>query len=271
MKRMLTSLATLIVVAWLVLCALLFLLQRQMLFLPQSTRVPASRTDFALDRDGVVLRGWRLNPGQPRALLYFGGNAEQIGWQRERYARWFPGHTVYLVAYRGYGASDGSPTEADLKADALALYDRVAGAHAAVDVLARSVGTGVALHLAARRSIARLALITPYDSLVEVAGYHYPWMPVRWLLRERFDALSDAGQVTAPALLLIARQDEIIPPVHAERLARAFPRPPAVQWLDSDHNTTEMDGRFALALQRHFRDAAWQHGGSDPPETPRSD
>lgn len=271
MKRMLTSLATLIVVAWLVLCALLFLLQRQMLFLPQSTRVPASRTDFALDRDGVVLRGWRLNPGQPRALLYFGGNAEEIGWQRERYRRWFPGHTIYLVAYRGYGASDGSPSEAALKADALALYDLVTGAHAAVDVLARSVGTGVALHLAARRDIGRLALITPYDSLVAVAGHHYPWVPVHWLLRERFDATADAARVTSPTLLLIASHDEIIPPVHAERLAGAFPQLPTMQWLDSDHNTTDMDGRFALALQRHFRDAAWQHGNSDPPEMPRSD
>ena len=271
MMRMLTSLSATIAVAWLALCALLFLLQRQMLYLPQSTRVPAASTDFALERDGVVLRGWRLNPGQSRALLYFGGNAEEIGWQRERYARWFPGHTIYLVAYRGYGASDGSPAEAALKADALALHDRVAGAHAAVDVLARSVGTGVALHLAARRSIGRLALITPYDSLVAVAGYHYPWMPVRWLLRERFDAAADAARVSAPTLLLVARQDEIIPPVHAERLARAFPQPPAVQWLDSDHNTTEMDGRFALALQRQFRDAAWQHRAPDPPEMPRSD
>ena len=264
MKRMLTSLATTLLVAYLVLCALLFLLQRQMLYLPQATRVPASSTDFALARDGVVLRGWRLNPGQPRALLYFGGNAEEIGWQRERYARWFPRHTVYLVAYRGYGASEGSPGETALKGDALALYDHIIAAHATVDVLARSVGTGVALHLAARRSIGRLALITPYDSLVAVAGHHYPWMPVRWLLRERFDAAVDAKKVTAPTLLLVARQDEIIPPVHAERLARAFPQPPALQWLDTDHNTTEMDGRFALALQRHFRDVAWQHPESIP-------
>lgn len=271
MKRMLTSLATTLVTVYLALCGLLFLLQRQMVYLPQYTRVAAASTDFALDRDGVVLRGWRLNPGQPRALLYFGGNAEEIGWQRERYARWFPGHTVYLVAYRGYGASDGSPAEAALKSDALALYDAIAGAHGAVDVLARSVGTGVALHLAARRSVGRLALITPYDSLVAVAAHHYPWMPVSWLLRERFDAAADAAGVRAPALLLIARRDDIIPPAHAERLAQAFPQPPTVQWLDSDHNTTEMDGRFALALQRHFRDVPWQHRPQHPQETPPSD
>ena len=186
-------------------------------------------------------------------MLYFGGNAEDIGYGRERFARWFPEHTIYLVAYRGYGASEGEPSEAALKADALALYDAISSEHESVDVLARSVGTGVALHLAARRALGRLALITPYDSLVAVASRHYPLFPVDWLLRERFEAVADAARVDRPTLLLIARQDEIIPPAHAEKLAHAFPQMPQLQWLDTDHNTTEMDARFAVALQRHFR------------------
>lgn len=252
MKRMLSTLAITVVGIYLALCAMLLLMQRQMLYLPQYTRVAAASTDFELVHDGIRLRGWRVNPGQPRALLYFGGNAEDVGFQRERYARWFPGHTTYLVAYRGYGASDGSPTEVALKGDALALYDAVAPQHAAVDALGRSVGTGVALHLAARRPLGRLALITPYDSLVAVAAHHYPYFPVNWLLRERFEAISDAAQVEVPTLLL-ARQDEVIPPTHGEALARAFPGSPTLQWLDTDHNTTEMDANFALALQRHFR------------------
>jgi pimeloyl-ACP methyl ester carboxylesterase len=230
-------------------------MQRQMLYLPQYTRVDAASTDFELINEGLTLRGWRVNPGQPRALLFFGGNAEEIGYQRQRFARWFPGHTIYLLAYRGYGASEGSPSEAALKGDALALYDAIAPQHVGVDVLGRSVGSGVALHLAARRSVGRLALITPYDSLVAVASRHYPLFPVNWLLRERFEASVDAVSVQAPTLLLLARQDEIIPPAHGEALARAFPQPPALQWLDSDHNTTEMDANFALALQRHFRAA----------------
>lgn len=253
MKRMLSSLAIAAVALYLGLCALLFVFQRQMLFLPSGTRVDARSTDFELVNAGLHLRGWRLNPGQPRAMLYFGGNAEDIGYERERFARWFPAHTIYLVAYRGYGASEGEPSEAALKGDALALYDSIRAGHESVDVLARSVGTGVALHLAARRELGRLALITPYDSLVAVASRHYPLFPVDWLLRERFEALADAARVDLPTLLLIARQDEIIPPAHAEKLARAFPQMPQLQWLDTDHNTTEMDARFALALQGHFR------------------
>lgn len=250
---MLSSLAIAAVALYLGLCALLFVFQRQMLFLPSGTRVDARSTDFELVNEGLHLRGWRLNPGQARAMLYFGGNAEDIGFSRERFARWFPEHTNYLVAYRGYGASEGEPGEAALKADARAVYDAIAPAHDSVDVLARSVGNGVALHLEARRELGRLALITPFDSLVAVASHHYPLFPVDWLLRERFEALADAAQVDLPTLLLIARQDEIIPPVHAEILARAFPQMPQLQWLDTDHNTTEMDARFALALQRHFR------------------
>lgn len=253
MKSMLASIALTAGGIYLLLCLLLFLFQRQMLYLPQYTHVSASSTDFSLRSEGVDLRGWRVNPGQEQALLYFGGNAESVGYQRERFAQWFPQHTIYLIAYRGYGASGGSPSEAALKADALALYDQIAPQHRRIDLLGRSVGSGVALHLAARREVGRLALITPYDSLVAVARRHYPMFPVNWLLRERFDTAADAAQIRSPTLLLIARHDEIIAPAHAEALAATLPRPPQIQWLDSDHNSVDMDIRFAHALQRFFR------------------
>lgn len=249
---MLWALAKTLLFAWLACCALLYLLQRQLLFMPSGTRVAAERTDFALQHAGMVLRGWRVNPGQPRALLYFGGNAEDVGQNRERFAQWFPGHTIYLLAYRGYGASEGSPDEVALKADALVLHDAVSGAHEGVDLLSRSLGTGVALHLAARRTVGRIALITPYDSLVAVAARHYPWVPVTWFLHQRFEAVRDAPDIRAPVLLLIARQDEIIPPAHAQVLAAAFPQPPVIEWLDTDHNTVEADPRLTVALKRFF-------------------
>ncbi|MCB1599774.1 MAG: alpha/beta hydrolase [Lysobacterales bacterium] len=254
MLRMLSFLVATAIALYLFLCAFLWASQTQMIFLPQGTRVRPQTTDFELFSDGLRLRGWCVNPGQSRALIYFGGNAEAINHQRERFARWFPQHTVYLLAYRGYGASEGSPSEVGLKQDALTLYDHIAGDHTRIDVIGRSVGSGVALHLAARRAVGRLALITPYDSLVAVAARHYPWFPVRWLLHQRFEATADAVRVQVPTLLLIARQDEIIPPAHAEALTRAFSNSPEIQWLDTDHNTVEKDARFALALQRFFRE-----------------
>jgi len=256
MKSVLMSLVGLAALVYLGLCVLLWLGQRQMLFLSQGTQVAIAQTDFALSREGVTLRGWRIHPGQSRALIYFGGNAESVQLQRERFAGWFPQHTIYLLAYRGYGASEGSPDEAALKADALALYDTVAPEHQQIDVIGRSVGSGVALHLAARRAVAHLALITPYDSLVEVAAQHYSWVPVRLLMSQRFEALPDAARVTAPTLLLIARLDEVIAPARAQVLAKAFAQTPQVQWLDTDHNTVEMDANFPLSLRQFMSEAA---------------
>ena len=252
MKRMFLSLVWSLGGLYLVLCAALYLLQSRMLYLGQYTRVEAAETDFELKREGLVLRGWRINPGKPRALLYFGGNAESVQLQRADFARWFPDYTIYLLAYRGYGASDGAPGERVLKADALALFDDLQPHYGQIAALGRSVGTGVALHLAARRPIARLALITPYDSLREVAAAHYPIFPVRLLLRDTFEALADAAALQIPVLLLIAREDQVIPPRHAQRLLAAFIRTPITQWLDTDHNTVEQDARFALALRQFF-------------------
>ena len=243
-------------VMYALLCVGLYLLQSRMIYLGGGTRVDPKDTNFAFSRDDLTLRGWRVNPGQPRALLYFGGNAEAIEYQGDDFARWFPDYTIYLVAYRGYGASDGAPGEQALKGDALALYDLVAKDHQEVAVLARSVGTGIGVYLAAERPVAKLALITPYDSLTAVAGGHYPMFPVRWLMHERFDSMAEAPRVKAPVLLLIARHDEIIPPPHAEHLATAFASPPRIQWLEATHNTVDADARFQLALRDFFRPVA---------------
>lgn len=250
--RLLASLASITALTYLALCGWMFATQRQLLFMPQFTRADAADTRFAVIADGFTLRGWQINPGQPTALLYFGGNAEAVQMQRDDFARWFPQHTIYLLAYRGYGASDGAPSEAALKADALRLFDQIRPAHVAVDALGRSLGAGVALHLAARRPVNRLALITPYDSLAEVAAHHYPWLPVRWLMRDRFDARADAATLTQAPLLLIARRDQVIPPARTEALADQFPSRPQIVWLDADHNSVDLDPQFAAALQAHF-------------------
>ncbi|MBW3550807.1 MAG: aminotransferase class V-fold PLP-dependent enzyme, partial [Proteobacteria bacterium] len=88
--------------------------QRDLIYYPQYTRVPASETDFALERGDAMLRGWRVNPGQRDAIVYFGGNAESIETMAPWLAAWFPDRTSYLLAYRGYGASDGRPSETAL-------------------------------------------------------------------------------------------------------------------------------------------------------------
>lgn len=200
--------------------------QRSLLYFPQGTLVPAAQTDFALRDHGVTLRGWVINPGQDRALLFFGGNGDAVQHLRERLAQWAPGRTVYLLAYRGYGASEGTPSEAALFADALALYDAVRAQHAQVAVLGRSLGTGVATYLAAQRPVERLALVTPFDSVAQVAQQRFPMFPVKWLIKDKYESWRYAPQVHCPVLVVEAQADQVIPADNTERLLAAFAQPP---------------------------------------------
>lgn len=242
-----------IALTYVAVCGLMYARQRELVYFPQLTRVEATDTDFALPRGQVVLRGWVVNPGQPRALLYFGGNAEAVQGNRDNFARWFPGHTVYLVAYRGFGASDGAPTEQDLFADALALFDHASKRHGQVDVIGRSLGSGVASHLAARRPVHRLALVTPFDSLVDVGRQHYPWLPIGLIAHDRYDSVAHLAQYKGPLLVVRAGQDEVVPPANTERLVASLTRP--VQVLEiphADHGSVGADPAFARTLKGFF-------------------
>jgi len=244
--------AGLLVLAYLALCVLMALRQRDFIYYPQFTRVPASQTDFALERGDVTLRGWQVNPGRRDALIYFGGNAEAIEHMRERLARWFPQRTSYLVAYRGYGASDGSPDEEALTGDAIALFDAVRARHpdGRIAVVGRSLGTGVASHVASARPVERLALITPFDSLAAVAQSHMRWLPVGWLMRERYDSAERLAHYRGPVLVVRAGRDTVIPAESAQRLVEALPqRPTVVDLADADHNTIDGDPAFEPALR----------------------
>lgn len=237
------------------LCGLMYVRQRDLVYVPQETWVEAAQTDFALVHDGVTLRGWVVNPGQTQALVYFGGNAEPVQVNRERFARWFPDHTIYLMAYRGFGASEGEPTEAGLAGDALALFDLVQRQHpgTAIDVLGRSLGSGVAAHVAGKRNVRRLALVTPYDTLVDVGQAHYRWLPIRLLARDRYDSVSHLSGYTGPLLVVRAGKDRVIPPANTQRLIDSLPRRPQVLELPlADHASVAMIPAFARALTEFF-------------------
>lgn len=235
------------------LVALMYSKQRNLLFYPQLTRNPPLAPDFQFEADGATLRGWVVNPGHAKALLYFGGNGEDIALGRDDVALWAPGHTVYLVAYRGYGHSSGDPSEAALAADAVALFDHVARSHDAVDVFGRSLGSGVAVHLAAVRPVRRLALVTPFDSVLRVAQGHYPWLPLRWMLKDPFESWRRAPRLTMPTLVVVAGEDDVTPPAHADALIRAMPRAPEVLRLEAaQHSNVQVFPAYDAALRRFF-------------------
>lgn len=174
------------------------------------------------EADGVRLKVWVVSPGKDKALLYFGGNAEDVYGNAEEFARALPDHTVYLINYRGYGGSDGTPSEQGLFSDALAIFDRLQTRHPRIAVLGRSLGSGVAVYLASRRDVSHLVLATPHDSVLAVARRAYPIFPVDLLLKDRYESIRYAPDVEAKTLLLAAEDDRIIPIEHAARLADAF-------------------------------------------------
>ena len=252
-----TALALLAVLAlgYAALCLLMYLQQRSFIYLPAATLTDPADTDFTIDRNGVALRGWVVNPGRGDPILYFGGNAESVEHNRDDFRAWFPGRTVYLLAYRGYGASDGAPRERDLQADALAFFDHVHARHPGerISLLGRSLGSGVASHVAAHRPVDRLALITPFDSMAAVGQAHFRWLPVRWLLRERFEAAEALGDFDRPVLVLRAARDEVIPARNTDRLIATLPSPPqVVDVADAGHNDLSLAPQYGRALSEFF-------------------
>jgi len=246
-------LAGLLVAAYVAASLLLYAQQRSMIYLGGFTRTDVAQTDLAIERDGVTLRGWMVNPGQSRAVIYFGGNAESIQDNRSALASAPPGTTSYLLAYRGYGASEGEATEPLLLADAEALYDHVQVRHprAPISVIGRSLGSGVASHLAARRPVARVVLVTPFDSLVAVAKSHYPFMPVGLLMRERYESFRKLPLHQGPFLILRAEHDEIVPASSTYRLVEALPREATVVVLEgTGHNTLSSDPDYWNLISR---------------------
>jgi uncharacterized protein len=251
------------VMEWLILIAAIlvgvpaaaWLGQERLIFFPQpvgsTAHLPARASALeVVAADGTRLRGWIVQgTATPApAVIYFGGNAEEVSWTLSD-VRWPREWSIVGLNYRGYGASEGKPGQSALEADALAIYDAVARREdidrRRIVVFGRSLGTAVAAHLAARRPVAGVVLASPFDSLTAVGRKHYPWLPVSLLLRHRFEALADAKASTMPLLAIVGEADWIIPPERSRALYDAWAGPKT--WLavpGADHNDLGNDETF---------------------------
>jgi len=211
---------------------LMWLFQERLIFFqrPLESR-PAQRPnveEVAIPAgDGSTLRGWLVKGGVAPAplVIYFGGNAEEVSWLVE-VAEKLAGWSLLLVNYRGYGESEGKPSETALFTDSLAVYD-FARRRDGVDpqrivAMGRSLGSGVAVYLASERPLRGVILVSPYDSLVEVGRRHYPFLPISLMLRHRFDSIARAPRVDAPLLCLAAAADGVVPTPHSRALFEAW-------------------------------------------------
>lgn len=251
--RMLLTVAGYALAGYCLLCLLLYLLQQQLIYFPVAAQLPPTEP-LMLQQAGATVLVSQQPRDSSQALLYFGGNAEDVSVALPQFAAAFPDHAVYLMHYRGYGGSTGSPSEQALVADALTLYDQLQTKHSAITVIGRSLGAGVAVQLAAQRKVAQLLLITPFESLSALAQRQFPLFPVKWLLKDTYDSVAYAPAISSRTLILRAEQDEIIGRAHTETLYRAFA--PGVARLKSysgSHNSELAASQVAAWLANATR------------------
>ena len=239
------------VVAYLAICVYLYLNQRAFIYFPQPGVLYTGEKPVEIRSGEITLRGWIMNEGSNEAVIYFGGNGERPEANIPDFKHIFDNQTVYLINYRGYGESDGSPTEEGLYSDALAIYDHVSQNHSKITVIGRSLGTGVATNLASERCVDRLVLIEPFDNMVNVARAAYPFFPVTLMLKDRYDSAGRAGSIFAETLIIMAGRDERIPGWCTENLISEFDQDilEVVIIEDATHNDIQDYPRYCRVLE----------------------
>lgn len=238
-------------VLYALMCCVLYIMQDRLLYFPTPAAHPGAATALLIHSGELVLKVWQLHGGLPDALIYFGGNAEDVAAKIQEFAAVFPDRAIYLVHYRGYGGNAGTPSEKMLVADAQAIYDEIKRRHARVAVMGRSLGSGVATAVAATRPVEKVILVTPYDSIVNVAADHYGWAPVRWLVKDSYDSVRRMKDIHAPVLAVVAARDDVILRPRSQALVAAIP--PSLRHVkifpDATHNDINLQPGYRELLR----------------------
>jgi fermentation-respiration switch protein FrsA (DUF1100 family) len=200
--------------------------------------------------DGVKINGWFVHapdaPRSPRStILFFHGNAGNISHRMEKLQVLGDlGVDTFIIDYRGYGRSEGQPNEQGTYRDALAAYEYLTngapGGRAlpsqSIIIYGESLGSAVAVDLAAKQAVGGVIIEEAFTSVGDVGQKMFPFLPVRWLVRNKYDTLSKIGRIKAPLLIFHSRDDEIIPFRHAQRLLAAANEPKQLVELTGGHN-----------------------------------
>jgi fermentation-respiration switch protein FrsA (DUF1100 family) len=240
--------------------ALMYFAQRSLMYFPDRTRTPPAAAGFpqaeevVLDTaDGEKIIAWHVPPrGDRPVVIYFHGNGGALNLRVDRFQRIVAaGLGLLALSYRGYGGSTGKPTEAGLIEDARAAYAYAAERYPGrIVVWGESLGTGVAVALAAEKPVTHLILDAPYTSTVDVAADLYRFLPVRLLMKDQFRSDERIKRVTAPVLILHGEADTIIPISYGERLLAMIPgKKQMVRFKDGWHVDLDRHGGADAALK----------------------
>jgi hypothetical protein len=229
-----------------------YYLQRKLLYFPDTRRIPPASlglsgvSELEIETpDGARVIAWHgaAKPGQP-TLLYFHGNGGSLVNRSERIAKYLlRGRGILMMTYRGYGGSTGAPSEARNVADAKLAYARLRSMGVAAEdivVYGESLGSGVAVQVAAEFDVGGIVLDAPYTSIVDMAERVYPFLPSRWLMSDRYETMRYIGRLRAPLLVVHGEADQLIPVEMGRRVAAAAPGPAEIVTLPgaghSDHH-----------------------------------
>ena len=251
-----------VVVGYTALLALMYVAQRSLMYFPEKVRTPPAAAGlpeaqeiFLQTADGEKLIAWHVPPrGEQPLVLYFQGNGGALDLRASRFRALIADGTGLLaLSYRGYGGSSGSPTETGLIRDAEALYRFAAERYqpARLAPWGESLGSGVAVALAATHPVGAVILEAPFTSAAEVGAGHYPFLPVRWLIKDPFYSDRRIADVRAPVLVLHGARDSIVPIALGEKLFALIPgRKQFVRFADAGHN--DLDQYGAVQTVREF-------------------
>jgi hypothetical protein len=219
------------------LAAFIYLKQRSLLYLPTNFNPPPENLGLAgvdevrlSSAGGESLVAWfaPASNGQP-TILFLHGNAGEIADRTDRWRAYVSrGFGVMFLSYRGYGGSTGSPTEEGLIADAMAAHQWLRERNtpaSRIMLVGESLGSGVAVQLAAGAEVGALALEAPFTSAADIAASIYWWLPVRLLMKDQFDSMAAIPKVRAPVMIVHGDSDELIPVDHGRRLYEAAAHP----------------------------------------------
>jgi fermentation-respiration switch protein FrsA (DUF1100 family) len=246
------------------LLAVLWSQQRRLIYFPSTAALPPASTvrsnaaDVVLEtEDGIHLGAWYFPvPGGGPTVLVFNGNAGDRSMRANLAAALNRrGMSALLFDYRGYGGNSGTPTEDGLAADARAAQKWLASQPGADRIVyfGESLGAAVAIGLAVQQPPAALVLRSPFTSLADVAAAHYPWLPVRRLLLDRYPSIDRIGALRVPVLIFAGDRDDIVPEAQSRRLYEAAAEPKRYvvipgaghndpQFLDGDRMLDEIEG-----------------------------
>lgn len=268
---MLKILLLIILSAVLIIYLVLYLIQDKLVFRIQdinSDNLKKIRKNFpkaemtVTTPDSITLHGWFVESkiaGKSPLLIYFGGNAEEVSYVLLDDIHRYDGWSVAFFNYRGYGLSEGEPSDETLYQDALFLYDQLSARDdvdtSKIVAMGRSLGTGVAVYLAHKRNLRAIILVTPYDSVESVAKERYPFVPMSIFLKNKFNSLKFAPNIETPMLALIAENDRTIPPHHADTLIEHWNGDVQKHVIpDVHHNNIVEDEKYWEIITKYLED-----------------